>query len=219
MLMLFGGSFDPVHKGHREAASAAQHQLGVTRLVWLPNYRSPLKAQSHSTPQQRQHMLELMLNYSQQNSWQLDLTELHGDSPCYTIDSLRRWRQQLGPEQALVFLIGEDSVAQLTQWQQWQELTNFAHIAIARRPSDLTEPSDPLKNWLKNHRTTSLQLLQSRPFGSVMLLDTPLWPISSTDLRQALTDQRPLGDWLDPPVRDYILKHGLYRHLESNASS
>ncbi len=49
MLMLFGGSFDPVHIGHREVATAAQQQLGADQVVWLPNYRSPLKSVSHIT--------------------------------------------------------------------------------------------------------------------------------------------------------------------------
>ena len=180
MLMLFGGSFDPVHIGHREVATAAQQQLGADQVVWLPNYRSPLKSVSHTSAEQRQHMLELMLAHSQQASWQLDLHELLSSVPCYTINSLRRWRQQLGPNQPLVFLIGQDSLQQLSQWRDWQQLTDFAHLAVV-----------------------------SRTF----------WDISSTELRTALADQRPLDDWLDPPIRDYILKLGLYRHLESNASS
>jgi nicotinate-nucleotide adenylyltransferase len=217
--MLFGGSFDPVHKGHREVATAAQQQLGANQVVWLPNYRSPLKTASHSKPEQRQKMLELMLAYSQQPDWQLDLSELHSAEPCFTIDSLRRWRQQLGPSHSLVFLMGQDSLQQLTKWRDWQQLTELAHLAIVSRAGTATNNSDDLKNWLKNRLITSPQLLQSRPFGSVIKLNNPLWDISSTDLRQALTDQRPLDDWLDPPIRDYILNLGLYRHLESNASS
>ncbi|MDZ4298188.1 MAG: nicotinate-nucleotide adenylyltransferase [Moraxellaceae bacterium] len=219
MLMLFGGSFDPVHKGHREVATAAQQQLGAHQVVWLPNYRSPLKSTSHTKPEHRQHMLELMLAHSQQSSWQLDLNELHSAEPCYTIDSLRRWRQQLGPSHSLVFLLGQDSLQQLNKWRDWQQLTELAHLAVVSRTSLATAGTDELKNWLKNRLITSPQLLQSRPFGSIIELNTPFWDISSTDLRQALADQRPLDDWLDPPVRDYILKLGLYRHLESNASS
>lgn len=219
MLMLFGGSFDPVHIGHREVATAAQQLLGADRVVWLPNYRSPLKSMSHTSAQQRQHMLELMLAHSQQTSWQLDLHELHSATPCYTINSLRRWRQQLGPNQPLVFLIGQDSLQQLSQWRDWQKLTDFAHLAVVSRTSATIAITDEIKNWLKNRLTDSSQLIQSRPFGNVIMLNTPFWDISSTQLRTALADQRPLDDWLDPPVRDYILTLGLYRHLESNASS
>lgn len=219
MILLFGGSFDPVHRGHVETARAAQQAIAASRLVWLPTSRSPLKDVVNTSPAQREAMLRLMLATSSEASWSLDLGELQAPPPSYTIDSLRRWRRQLGPQQPLAFLMGRDSLQGLMRWRDWQRLCDYAHLVIASRPGHVEPLPEPLQNWLENRQISSPELLQSRPFGQALLLDTPPWPVSSTDLRSALTDQRPTGDWLEPAIRDYIDQHGLYRSPEKPASS
>lgn len=219
MILLFGGSFDPVHRGHVETARAAQQAISATRLVWLPTSRSPLKHVVNSSPAQREAMLQLMLTANAEPSWTLDLDELRAPPPAYTIDSLRRWRQRIGPEQPLAFLMGRDSLQGLMRWRDWQQLGDYAHLVIASRPGHDQALPEPLQNWLENRQISGPELLQSRPFGQALQLATPPWPVSSTDLRSALTDQRPTGDWLEPAVRDYIDQHGLYRSPEKPASS
>lgn len=217
MILLYGGSFDPVHRGHVETARAVQDRLGQPTLVWLPTSRSPLKDGSGSTPAQREAMLHLTL--AARPHWQLDTSELHAPPPAYSIDSLRRWRAHIGPDQPLAFLMGRDSLAQLPRWRDWQALCDVAHLVVASRPGHDIALPEPLQNWLKNRQILTPDLLQSRPFGHVLLLDTPPWPVSSTDLRSALADQRPIRDWLEPAVRDYIDQHGLYRSTENPAAS
>lgn len=219
MILLFGGSFDPVHRGHVETARAAQALTAASRVIWLPTPRSPLKAGAGADPMQRAAMLDLMLQAEGRPDWQLDRSELALPPPTYTIDSLRRWRHDLGPAQPLAFLIGRDSLLSLNRWRDWQSLTEVAHLVVASRPGHEQALSAPLKNWLENRQISQPELLQSRPFGSVLLLDTPPWPVSSTDLRAALADRRQTPDWLDPAIRDYIDHHGLYRERETSASS
>lgn len=219
MILLFGGSFDPVHRGHAETARAAQLAVAAERLVWLPTSRSPLKGHGGAGPAQRETMLRLMLAASGEASWSLDLHELRAPPPAYTLDTLRRWRADLGPDAPLAFLMGRDSLEGLMRWRDWEQLTDHAHLVVASRPGHAAPLPDVLKNWLENRQVSHPELLQSRPFGHVLLLSTPPWPVSSTDLRSALTDQRPTRDWLEPAVRVYIEQHGLYRSPENTASS
>lgn len=217
MILLFGGSFDPVHRGHVETARAAQAALGQPALVWLPTSRSPLKDSGGATPAQREAMLRLTL--TGHDGWQLDTSELHAPPPAYSIDTLRRWRARLGPDVPLVFLMGRDSLATLPRWREWQALCEVAHLVVASRPGHDAAPPGEVRAWLKNRQISTPELLQSRPFGHVLLLDTPPWPVSSTDLRGTLAARRPTQDWLEPAVRDYIDQHGLYRSPENTASS
>jgi len=219
VILLFGGSFDPVHRGHVETARAAQRATGAERLVWLPTSRSPLKERVGGSPAQREAMLRLMLAHGGEPSWSLDLAELHAPPPAYTIDTLRRWRAAIGATAPLAFLMGRDSLESLPRWRDWQALAGIAHLIVASRPGHTGDLPDAVRSWLKNRRISDPKLLQSRPFGHVLTLDTPPWPVSSTDLRAALADQRPVGDWLEPVVRDYIEQHGLYRSPENTASS
>lgn len=217
MILLFGGSFDPVHRGHVETARAAQAALGLSTLVWLPTSRSPLKDRSGASPAQREAMLRLTL--AGRDGWRLDTSELHAPPPAYSIDTLRRWRDRLGPDVPLAFLMGRDSLAALPRWRDWQALCDLAHLVVATRPGHDGELPQDVRSWLKNRQTEAPDLLQSRPFGHVLLLGTPPWPVSSTDLRNALAARRPTRDWLEPVVRDYIDQHGLYRSPENTASS
>jgi len=219
MILLYGGSFDPVHRGHVDSARAAAAAVQASQVVWIPAALSPLKTGSVASAGQRRDMLQLMLNEAGEPNWQLDDSELLAPPPSYTINTLRRWRTQVGPSAPLAFLMGRDSLLQLPCWQDWQALTDYAHLLIASRPGCSEVLTEPLKSWLENRQLGGPDLLQSRPFGSLVLLDTPLRPISSTDLRASLADQRQTEDWLMPGVRDYIDQHGLYREPENPASS
>ncbi|WP_068860473.1 nicotinate-nucleotide adenylyltransferase [Perlucidibaca aquatica] len=219
MILLYGGSFDPVHRGHVDTARAAAAAVNASSVVWIPAALSPLKAGSVASGEQRRDMLQQMLVETAEPHWQLDDSELQSAPPSYTIHTLQRWRAHVGPTLPLAFLMGRDSLLQLPRWKDWQKLTDYAHLLIARRPDCDAPLPEPLKIWLENRQLSDPKLLQSRPFGSLVLLDTPLRPISSTDLRASLADQRQTEDWLMPGVRDYIDQHGLYREPENPASS
>ena len=219
MILLYGGSFDPVHRGHVDTARAAAEAVQASQVVWIPAALSPLKTGSVASADQRRDMLQQMLANVGEPHWQLDDSELAAPPPSYTINTLRRWRAQIGPSTPLAFLMGRDSLLQLPRWQDWQKLTDYAHLLIARRPDCSEQLTEPLKSWLENRQLGGPELLQSRPSGSVVLLETPLRPISSSDLRASLADQRQTEDWLMPGVRDYIDQHGLYREPENPASS
>lgn len=216
LIVLFGGSFDPVHRGHLGIARALQQHVNSTQVVWLPNSCSPLKVSTGANASARQAMLEVLMGSAHEPTWSLDLSELQTPTPSFTIDTLKRWRRAIGPTQALAFLIGEDSLNTLEHWRDWQQLTDFAHLIVAHRPGNAEKVSDNVKSWLENRQIHAPELLQSRPFGAVLKLDTPPWPISSSELRTALAQQpvQPLQvlDWLEPKVWDYIQLHGLYRH-------
>lgn len=218
MILLFGGSFDPVHVGHVGIARVAQGMLEPQKLLWLPTPRSPLKDAAGAGAVHRAAMLDAMLAGACEPAWAVDRSELDQPVPAYTIDTLRRWRAELGPDTPLAFLVGLDSLHALPAWRDWQALTEVAHLVVAHRPDQPVEMPEQVRSWLKNRQTSSSVLLQSRPFGSVMLLDTPPCPVSSTALRAALADERLPQEWLPAGVGDYIVRHGLYRATENPAS-
>lgn len=193
--------------------------LGADSVHWLPTSGSPLKSGAGATTAQRADMLRLQLSVCAEPSWQLSDIELNQAPPAYTIDTLTRWRQRIGADTPLAFLVGADSLNSLPRWRDWQDLTTLAHIVIATRPGVSDDWPTPVKIWLKSHHHSDAKLLQSRPFGAVLRLDTPARDISSTELRRRISEKLPTDDWLATPVRDYIANHGLYRATEIPASS
>ena len=138
-----GGPFDPVHKGHLEVAlhvyqgllPIAMQQQYALHVSLLPNARSPFKTQS-THPAHRLAMLKLAV---QDTPIQISELELWQTPPVYTIDSVRKLRQQY-PSDHLIFIMGMDSARSLDRWKDGLDLTRHINLWVFNR-ADLSETS------------------------------------------------------------------------------
>ncbi|MFN3587714.1 MAG: nicotinate (nicotinamide) nucleotide adenylyltransferase, partial [Moraxellaceae bacterium] len=152
-------------------------------------------------------MLELALAGKERLT--IDRRELHRPPPSYTIDTLRALRAELGPV-PLAFIMGRDSFLELPRWKDWQALTDLAHLIVVNRPGSTQAPAAPLAAWAEKRRLAAPALLESRPAGGLLFIDTPPHAIASRDIRAALRAGTRTDGWLPDAVRDYIAEHHLY---------
>ena len=128
---IFGGTFDPIHNGHLLLARDAIEQLRLDEVIFVPASRSPHKmAKSATAPELRLEMLRAAIEGESQ--FCLDPMELDRPPPSYTIDTVEAFRAR-EPEAQLVFLIGEDNVAQLSTWHRFAELEKMVQFAVLDR--------------------------------------------------------------------------------------
>lgn len=207
LIGLYGGSFDPVHLGHVATAEELAARLPFAGIRFLPAGRSPLKQESMAN-EHRLAMLQLALGSKQ--GLTIDDRELQRPPPSYTVDTLRELRAELGPEQPLVFIMGQDSFAELPRWRDWQSLTDYAHLLVVSRPGSDLPLSPGLANWLEKHRIAPGEPLESRPRGKVLMVETRPHAIASREIRAAIRAGQDTSRWLNPAVRDYIDRHHLY---------
>jgi nicotinate-nucleotide adenylyltransferase len=133
---LFGGSFDPVHLGHLLVAVAAQEELQLSRLFFVPAAQSPFKPERQPTPpQQRLRLLRLAL--AGWNWCEIDEQELKRGGVSYTIDTVRDYAKRFFDAE-LFYLIGADHVPQLPKWRAAAELAGLAHFVVIPRPGQDT---------------------------------------------------------------------------------
>ncbi len=139
---LFGGSFDPVHNGHLLVAQAAQEELELDRIVFIPAAQSPFKPGSRPAPAaSRLRFLRLAL--AGRPTFHIDDQELRRESPSYTIDTVRDYVARF-PLAALFYLIGADHVAQLPKWRDAADLARLTEFAVVPRPGHPeSEPAPP----------------------------------------------------------------------------
>ena len=198
---MLGGTFDPVHIGHLNAAWEAAELLDA-EVCLMPARLPPHRPLPVASAEQRIAMLRAALQ--DQARLTLDIRELHRPGPSYSIDTLIELRMEQG-DRPLVLLLGEDACADLSTWHRWRELFDFAHLGVMTRPH--TEPQWPkvLEAVIQSRLSTDLYDLHSSPAGRVMLL--PLTPIeiSATRIRQLLAKE------CDPR---YLLPAGLWRAPE-----
>jgi nicotinate-nucleotide adenylyltransferase len=196
---LFGGSFDPIHRGHIEPVREARRALGLDRVIYLPTARPPHKPGRALAPAHARYaMVELAL--LDEEGLYASAHELTLDRPAFTIETLEHFRRQM-PEAELFLLIGGDSLAELHQWFRWREIPQAARLAVLARPGwDLDAPSlDP-------------EVAELARTGRVLLLRQAPVDVSSTRLRELLAAGLPLPPGAVPDlVVRYLQKYALYR--------
>ena len=110
-ILLFGGTFDPVHFWHLRLAEEAVGHLGLGGVRWIPAGQPPHRGTPEVTAEQR---LEMVLRCTAENGhFSVDASEVNAAAPSYTVNTLERLRAELGPEQPLVLLVGADAFAGL----------------------------------------------------------------------------------------------------------
>jgi nicotinate-nucleotide adenylyltransferase len=207
LVLLYGGTFDPVHAGHLAVARAARDELGATVRL-LPAADPPHRDATGADAAQRAHMLELAI--ADEPGLVVDRRELERGGASYTVDTLRAVRAELGPDAPLAWITGDDSFRSLPQWQDWQALFALAHFVVALRPGHSLDDLPPAlaehagPRWVERPGA-----LHAAPAGGLYRLHFPPRPESASAIRRALAaGQAPAG--LDPAVERFIRVTGLY---------
>jgi nicotinate-nucleotide adenylyltransferase len=210
---LLGGSFDPVHQGHVALAELFAKLLQPDQLRIVPAGRPWQKATGLlASDADRIAMLELAFAQAA-FPVVVDLQEIERKGPTYTIDTLRSVRAEIGPQAALVFLMGADQLQGLDTWREWRTLFELAHIGVAARPGyQLDDAALPpaVAEELARRRATPAQL-RAAPAGLVCVVHTLAVDISATQIREALGSGSDANSFLAPEVLDYIQQHNLYK--------
>lgn len=209
-LIIYGGTFDPIHSGHIKTAVNIQNHFNFERFLFLPCKIPVLKKNATATAKQRIDMLELALQNLNQN-FEINLSEINRESPSYMVYSLQNFRLELGSELSITLLLGTDSFNQLPQWYNWQQLLTLANLLVIKRcgAAETVIPSE-LKELLVQHETfDGVALAQSR-HGLIYRYDAGSFNISSSQIRKQLTEGKDISAYLPKAVFHYIRKHQLY---------
>ncbi|MBW6494094.1 MAG: nicotinate (nicotinamide) nucleotide adenylyltransferase [Burkholderiaceae bacterium] len=203
---LLGGSFDPVHVGHIALARAAQSALLLDEVHFIPAGIAWQKGGAVASSGDRVAMLQLALG--SESSWIIDHCELQRPGASYTIDTLLELRAALGPEPALVLLLGADQFRNLPSWQRFGELLEHCHLAVTQRaPRQLSELPEVLEALLAARGSDALP---DAPAGSIVFFNMPPVPVSSSGIRAQLAAGQQPAELLPPGVLDYIESKHLY---------
>ena len=197
---VYGGTFDPPHWGHITAARAAMEQLGLDKLVLIPDRVPPHKAlpEGSASPEQRLDMAALATAELGRRAEVSD-RELRRDGPSYTSDTLAELRREY-PEDTLWLLMGSDMFLGLQTWHAPEEIMALARIApFSREAEDESAAFAAQKARLE------------REYGAqVCIVQNPeVRELSSTEVRAALAAGQG-SNLLPPAVYGYVLREHLY---------
>jgi nicotinate-nucleotide adenylyltransferase len=135
-ILLFGGSFDPPHRGHLQMLTAAMRRYPKARAILVPAYRSPFKTETAATPAERLALTRAVLKdlpAPQRRRAEVSNFEISSGRATYTYETLEHFTNK-NPDAQLTFLMGSDTYAQLRQWKRPEQVQALAQILVGRRP-------------------------------------------------------------------------------------
>jgi len=206
---ILGGTFDPVHAAHLRIAQLALDVLRLVRLLWVPTGRPGYRDAPVASSADRLAMLRLVLGGEPR--YAIDARELAADASGYTVDTLTALRSELGADQPLVLLMGDDQFAKLDSWHRWRDLFGLAHIAVFARPGWSLAPGGAVDSEFTARSERASGGWRARRAGAVIRVDMAPLDISATALRARIAQGEDVSAWLPPEVAAYIAQHRLYR--------
>jgi nicotinate-nucleotide adenylyltransferase len=195
-LGILGGTFDPIHHGHLVAAQEACHQLALDKVLFVPTASPHYKpGQAVASAHHRLQMVELAI--AGKPSFGVSRVDLDRPGPCYTLDTLGLLRAELGAEPSFFFIEGSDSLVDILNWHQPQQILSLADLAVVQRPGISID-------------LASLEMQLPGLTARLHWIQMPQLGISSSDLRRRVRSGQPISYLLPPAVERYIEEHALY---------
>ena len=195
-LGILGGTFDPIHMGHLRMAEHVFQRMELESIVFIPAYVPPHKlGQDFAPAQDRYTMTELAV--ADNPHFTVSDMELKRTGVSYTIDTIRQLHKQYA-DRELNFIIGADSVAQLHTWHNIEEILELTRFVAVWRPGY----EDAMEELVRHLGEQAKEI--------VLLLDKPVYDISSTEIRTRIRQGLGLAGLVPPAVERYIYEHGLY---------
>ncbi len=200
-IALFGGTFDPIHLGHTTVAADAAKHIGAEKIVFIPAKRSPLKGFfPKASDNDRFAMMALAI--ADNENFQLSDCELKQPEPSYTLETVRQFQADYGSGASIYWLVGADSIDELSLWYGIVELIDECNLSAMYRAG--CEPPD-FAGFEAIWGPERVEKLQRN------VIQTPLIAMSSTEIRDRLAAGGDVTHMLHPPVADYIREYGLYQ--------
>ena len=183
---IFGGSFNPIHYGHLMICEYIKEEMGLDKVIFIPTGNPP------------HEMVRLAI--SPNPDFEISDIETTRVKLSYTVDTIRELKE-IYKEEKLYFLIGLDSLFQLKTWKKIGDLSQEIEFVVALRPGYIN----------KEEINNEIDFLRENFGTKINLIKTPLYEISSTDLRDRIHEGKSLRYLIPKKVLDYIEESGFYK--------
>ncbi len=185
MIGLFFGSFNPIHLGHTSLAGYLLEHTNLEEVWFVVSPHNPLKENKELLPEKQR--LELVnIAIADKESFKSSDIEFSMSTPNYTLRTLKKINQ-LYPDKEFTLIIGADNLACITLWKEYEFLlSNYQMLVYPRKGFDLIE--------------------LNKKYPQVQIVEAPLYPISSTKIRDLIKQKKDASEWLHPLVYKYLLR-------------
>jgi len=193
---IFGGSFDPVHNGHINAAKTFLEEMNPDRLLIIPNFLPPHKDAPQLAPAE-DRLAMCRIAFAGDPRIEVSDLEIRRGGPSYTSDTLEEL-SELYPEDEFCLLVGGDMLLSFEDWHNWHRIAERAVLVCVPR------------TWEEESALTAKAGELMSEGAEVRILPTDVCEISSTQIREKVREGEDISYAVPEDVAEYIWEHGLY---------
>jgi len=225
---LFGGTFDPIHKGHLALARAARERCELGKVYFVPTNLPPHKTAEPVASYFHRYAMTALATQDQKTfvaslleapgEFKRNITASVASVPNYSIETIRKLKESLKKIDRLFFLIGIDAFKDIAKWREAEALFSECEFIIASRPGfSLADVAGALPENFRPREEVTRPFRKQPAAGDLVLpgvtlhlLDNVNVKVSATEVRAAARAKRPIKKFVPESVEEYIKKEGLY---------
>ena len=202
---LYLGSFDPVHNAHIDIPLKIKSHFKLDKIIYVPTGTSPVGKAFHANKSDRLKMLENAT--AQDESLSIDDYELKSSDISYSFNTLKYFKE-LYPPSKLRLIIGEDNFMSFTKWYKYNEIMKIVNIIVLVRDNILRcDNMEEIKILLEEN----INLFNKAKCGKIYFSEKHKSIISSTMIREHVSRNESIMNYVSNENNKYILDKGLYR--------
>ena len=191
-VLLYFGSFNPIHKGHIALAEWVVEQALCDELIFIVSPQNPLKSSTELAPEfSRYEMCEMACASSRYpDRIKVSAVEFVLEKPSYTINTLRYLSEQFGSQMQFSILLGADNIESFDRWRDYESiLRDYPLYVYPREGYSVEKFADKI----------------------TFLSEAPLFDFAATDIRKAIANDEDFTDKVPSAVAKYVIQNRLYK--------
>ena len=217
---LFGGTFNPIHRGHLWAASEVKKSFNLDQVFLIPAALPP-----HKTPgavanaDDRLKMIHLTIEGL--SGITVSDVELNRPGPSYTIDTVYHFKKSFTGDSRIYLMMGLDAFLEINTWKSRADLLEQIAFIVMARPNEVYPDAHQgwkiLQEYLKFTLSADYEFMAARGcFRSkgkppIHIIDIDALDISSTKIRENIKKKKNIEHLVPAKVAEFIQSKGLYR--------
>ena len=215
---ILGGTFDPIHVGHLDAALAAKQALALNEVLIVPSRLTPHKSPKEQVSWHHRFTMSEIATADIPDMRVSDVElKMPSSSPSYTSLTLQQLSESGYSSQELFFIIGSAAFSEIEQWHNYPNLIEQSHFVVISRSGlsnvEVRKKIPSLSGRMRTISATKDQIAdldRTTKSLSIWLIETKTRNVSSSDVRELLYKNQSTDGLLPAAVRSYISKHHLY---------
>lgn len=199
---LMGGTFDPIHMGHLVTAEEVRIQFGLDQVIFVPSGHPPHKELRKVSDTEHRYLMTVLATITNPH-FSVSRVEIDRDPSrlTYTIDTIRYFHRLYDGQADLYFITGADAILEILTWKDYKELLSICSFIAATRPG-----------YCLSKLEETIGGVCPEVLKNIHILEIPAMAISSTFVRDRVSEGNPVKYLTTESVAQYILKNGLYRN-------